>query len=681
MRLFWYHLKEQFFADQQRWSLWLPVFFGTGIALYFALPLEPSKWITLGVAEFLILLAILWRFHPERLVALLVPAFILLGFAVIQIRTIWLSSYQAPIPSDILYLSGRVKSTDYNQRGSQRLILDRLRDFEEKPLSGQFRVSLRPQTDILHSGQCVEMIAKLMPRAKASLPGGYQFDRKSFYLGLSGSGYAASRVLPVDCPEPPSLTDKITFAVDKLRRGIISHIKGVLPPAEASVAAAVIAGEQGGVPRSQIQNYRDSGLAHFLSISGLHMSMITGLMFFFIRLLIALIPPLALRCDSKKISAFFAIGIGMVYLLISGAAVPAQRAFIMTFIVLLGVLTDRRAISMKTIAWAAFIVLLVSPEALIGASFQMSFAAVIALIAFYERFAGTLHRFLNGNGTVQISLLTKIFRVTIVYILGILISDLVASLATMPFSIYHFNRIALYTTLANLMAGPVIGFVIMPFTLLSLVAMPFGLDYWPLQVVGFGISQVNEITKYVSSLPSAGWQLLSMPTWGLGLIVFGGLWLAIWQTPWRNWGWFLIVGGILSIASVKTPDVLVNPEADLFAVKAADGTMVVLPKRGDNFTKSVWLDKMASPPLSQEQTRLLRQIWLGQKTIPKWLDMTCNKKSCLYRKRVGINKSGGLSIDGKGFNPFDGEGAAIYLDTFPARIVTVREYIGNRHWN
>lgn len=681
MQLLWYHLKEQFLAGQPRWSLWLPVFFGTGIALYFALPVEPSKWITLGVAEFLILLAILWRFQPERLVALLIPAFILLGFAVIQIRTIWISSGQAPVPPKSLYLSARIKNTDYNSRGNQRLLLDNIRDFEGKSVPGQFRVSLRPQTDILRSGQCVEMIAKLMPRAKASLPGGYQFDRKSFYLGLSGSGYAASRVLPIDCPESPTLTDKIIFEVDKLRRGIISHIKEVLPPAEASVAAAVIAGEQGGIQRAQIQNYRDSGLAHFLSISGLHMSMIAGLMFFFIRLLIALIPPLALRCDSKKISAIFAIGISMVYLLISGAAVPAQRAFIMTFIVLLGVLTNRRAISMKTIAWAAFIVLLISPEALIGASFQMSFAAVIALIAFYERFAGTLHRFLNGRGATQMSLPIKIVRVTIVYTLGILISDLVASLATMPFSIYHFNRIALYTTLANLMAGPLIGLVIMPFTLLSLIVMPFGLDYWPLKVVGYGISQVNDITAYVSSLPSAGWQVLSMPTWSLGLIVFGGLWLAIWQTPWRSWGWFLIVGGILSIATVKTPDVLVNPEADLFAVKAANGTMVVLPKRGDSFTKSVWLDKMASPPLTTEQNRLLRQIWQGRNSAPDWLDMTCIKKSCLYRKRVEINKSGGLSIDGKGFNPSGSVGAAIYLDTFPARVVTVRDYIGKRLWN
>lgn len=221
----------------------------------------------------------------------------------------------------------------------------------------------------------MELVAKLMPLASASLPGGYQFDRKSFYLGLSGSGYSESRVLPVDCREPASWRERFSFKVAGWRQSIMEKIKRILPPDEASVASAVIAGEQTGINSRLIQNYRDSGLAHFLSISGLHMSMLAGLMFFFIRLLMALIPPLTLRCDSKKVSAVFALLISVVYLLISGAAIPAQRAFIMTFIVLLGVLLDRRAISMKTIAWAAFLVLLITPEALVGASFQMSFAA------------------------------------------------------------------------------------------------------------------------------------------------------------------------------------------------------------------------------------------------------------------------------------------------------------------
>ena len=170
------------------------------------------------------------------------------------------------------------------------------------------------------------------------------------------------------------------------------------------MTAAIVAGERGGMSRELINNYRDSGLAHFLSISGLHMSMLAGMMFFLVRFVSSLVPPVIARYDTKKFSAVFAILMSAVYLVISGAAVPTQRAFIMTFIVLLGVLCSRQAISMLTISWAAMLVLLISPEALIGPSFQMSFAAVIVLIAFYERYDGSMHRFQNGGGSKNVRL-------------------------------------------------------------------------------------------------------------------------------------------------------------------------------------------------------------------------------------------------------------------------------------
>lgn len=680
MQLFWYHLKEQFMDGRERWNLWLPVFFAMGIGLYFLLPSEPSKWLTLGIIETLIMLAVFWRYNLPRLYALLVPVFVVLGIALIQVRTVYLDGLQADVPVEKLYLRGRIVKMDYNSRGNPRLILDDLYDFEEKPVPGRFRVSLRPQRENLRSGQCVELIARLMPLAKASLPGGYQFDRKSFYLGLSGSGYSASRAIPVECRTPESLSRRIAYRIDEIRGSIIRHIREVLPPDQASVAAAIVAGEQGGIRQSLINNYRDSGLAHFLSISGLHMSMIAGMMFFFIRLLIALFPPLALRVDSKKVSALFAIFISVVYLMISGAAIPAQRAFIMTFIVLLGVLFNRRAISMQTIAWAAFLVLLITPEALIGASFQMSFAAVLALIAFYEKFAGSLHRFLCGEHG-QNSLPLRAFRLIFAYIAGILVSDLVASLATLPFAVYHFNRVALFTTLANLLAGPVIGLLIMPFTLLSLLLMPFGWDTWSLKIVGFGIAQVNEITAYVSSLPSAGLQVLSMPLWGLLLIVFGGLWLAIWQTAWRRWGIVLILAGFLSITMIHRPDVLINEHADLFAVRDNENHMVIIPRRGYNFIKKIWLDKTASPQPGPERRKLLAQIKDGRQDGGSWLNLRCDSLACTYQNRVKLYKNGGIEVDGHPLHVSQSFGAALYLDEPSPRVVTVRDYIGRRPWN
>lgn len=680
MFLFWHYLKTQFEAEENQKSLWLVVLFATGIGIYFALPTEPSIWWTLGVIETLILLAIILRYRAAWLYSLIIPAFVIFGFTTIQLRSVYQAQFLHPVPDQKLYLTGKITALDYNSRGNQRMVLEEMHDYNGKEVKGTFRLSLRRQRGTLQTGQCVELIAEVMPLPKAVLPDAYQFDRKSFYQGLTGSGYSVSRVLPVDCPQESTIAQRLSFAIDDWRQKIIAHIKKVLPPNEASITAAIIAGEQGGIKKSLIQNYRDSGLAHFLSISGLHMSMLAGLMFFFIRLLIALIPPLALRYDSKKISAVFAIAFSAVYLLISGAAIPAQRAFIMTFIVLLGVLFSRLAISMKTISWAAFIVLFIAPEALIGASFQMSFAAVVCLIAFYERYAGAIQRFFKG-GNREDSLRRKIAKIIFAYIVGILVSDLVASLATLPFAIYHFNRIAVFTTLANLLAGPIIGLLIMPFTLLSLLLMPFGLDGWCLQIVGFGVAQVNWITGYVSSLPHAGLPVLAMPLWGLLLIVYGVLWLALWHQKWRRWGAVAVVVGVCSLFTVSSPDALINEDADVFAVKDNQGQLVIMPGRGNNFIKQIWREKMASPKLTAKQNKRLKEIYQGKVADKDWLDLSCDAYRCLYKDRIRFFKKGGLEVFDQPFDAKEELGAAFYLNGDKVRVKSVRDDIGNRLWN
>ncbi len=677
MRALLLYLRRQADLEPSRRKLWLPVFFALGIGFYFLLPEEPSKWLTLSIIEGLIAAAVLFRFHPRVLKILLLAALIAGGFGWAQVRTIYINSHMGGVPENKLYLRGEILRVDHNQKGKLRLTMDHLYNFDEQRVPGHFRITLRQKEGAYQAGQCVELVARLLPRAKAQLPGGYQFDRKNFYDRLSGSGYAESMALPVECSRQAPLLSGLQAAVNNGRQKIVSHINDVLPADQVSVVAAILAGEQGGIRPGLIQNYRNSGLAHFLSISGLHMSMIAGLMFFFIRLLLAMFPPLALRCDSKKVSAVAAIIISAVYLLISGAAIPAQRAFIMTLIVLLGVLFNRRAISMYTIAWAAVFVLFFAPEALIGASFQMSFAAVIALIAFYEKFAARLSRWFKTDKT---SLVMTAIKILAVYVIGILVADLVASLATLPFAVYHFNRVAVYTSLANLLAGPVIGLLIMPFTLLSLLLMPLGLDYYSLQIVGFGIGLVNDITAWVSSLPGASLQVLSMPLWGLLLIVFGGLWLCLWERRWRWWGALAVVAGILSIAAAGKPDLLINEDGTLIAIKDTRNNLVVLPARGQSFTKQVWQDKTASPPLSKNRSVLLCKVWQGKAKAPKWLDLSCGKTECRYKDRVKIIKGRGVEVDGRPLSLEGTGGVAVYLRR-PAEVVSVRRDIGSRLWN
>ncbi len=681
MNIFLHHLKEYFFAERDRWFAWIPVLFGLGIGMYFLLPSEPSKWLTLAIIETMIVSAYLGRHKPEFLFGLTITAVIVLGFADIQLKSIYLSKNEFVSEEEKLYLKGRITDTDYNYRGNPRFILEDMENYDGETVSGRYKLTGISQKDEVILGSCVELIASISPLPVPVMPGGYQMNRKLFFEGIRAVGFVPSRIIPIDCVTETSLSLRLKMFVKNLRDNIVQKINAVLPADEAGIASAIVAGDKSGISQQIIQNYRDSGLAHFLSISGLHMSMIAGIMFFLVRLIISFIPPLVRKYNSKKIAAIFAIFISFIYLFISGAGIPTQRAFIMTFIVLLGVLFDRRAISMRMIAMAGLAVLIFSPQALISASFQMSFAAVVVLIAFYEKYASPLARFMNGGGHKNLFLPVRIFRVLVVYILGLIISDLVASLATLPFAVYHFNRIAIYTTLANSLSGPVIGFVIMPFVLLALILMPLGLEYLPLKIVGWGIGYVNEITSYTASLPHAGYQVVSMPFWGLLLITLGGLWLCLWERKWRCWGIPFVIIGSLSVFTVRVPDVMVDANAEVFAVKNKAGEISILPSRGNNFIKNVWLEKTANDKPTSEEKDRIKAVYDGTETDKSLIDMVCDEESCIYKDKIKIIKSGGLEIEGAALDISESSGAVLYLNEDGVQVKTVREDMGERYWN
>ncbi len=681
LSLWKYWITKNLESEQERWCLWLPVAFALGIGIYFLLPSELSIWWTLGVIELTLLGAWLARFRANILKAIAVWSIVLAGFSLVQLKAVWLSNVPLVKQEQRLYLTGRVVKTDTNYRGNQRLVLEDMKDYDGNEVVGRYKLTVTSRGRKVNVGECVEMVAEVRPLYQTSMVGAYQLDRKAYFEGLNGTGFVSSRVLPIACEKTSAFGVKFDALVSRIREKIVERIAAVLPADEAGIAAALVAGERGGISQKITEEYRDSGLAHFLSISGLHMSMIAGMMFFLIRLVMALVPSLAIAYNSKKTAAVAAIIMSMVYLLISGAEIPAQRAFIMTFIVLLGVLFDRKAISMRMIAWAALAVLIISPQALVSASFQMSFAAVVALIAFYERFAEDLHRFLNGNGDKNISLFSRMVRILWAYFIGIMISDLVASVATLPFAIYHFNQIALFTTLTNLLAGPIIGFVIMPFILAALLLMPLGLDVLPLKLVGWGIGEVNKITAWVAGMDDAAIPVLSMPEWGLVLIVLGGLWLCIWQRRWRLLGILPIVIGFASIALTKVPDVMVDETGEVFGVKDNNNHLVILPSRGNAYLKNVWLEKNASPELDKPQAKLLKQIYAGKKQDKSWLDLECDKRACVYKNRFKIIKFGGLEVDGKDVDFQTNKGANFYVNGDRVEVRTVRESFGQRLWN
>lgn len=608
-----------------------PILMGFGIWVYFSLSVEPSKWLTLAVIEVLLFSAYLFRLYPFVLRIILGMGIFVFGFANMQIRTLYLEK-QLPKPAEEqVYLRGEISSHDVNYNGKPRIVLSKMENLDGDRISGNYRLTLLHTKRMPMSGECVELVAEVAPLMKANSVGGYQPDRHLFFEGLNGSGYVLTQIFPIDCSAGVSFWRNNT---DKLRQKITERIEKVLPKTQASIAAAILAGNRNLMSSEQAADYRNSGLAHFLSISGLHMSMIAGLMFFFVRLIMSLVPRLSLRYNSKKVAAICSIVVSTAYLIISGAAVPTQRAYIMVLIVLLAVVFERKAISMRNLALAALIILVISPQMLVGISFQLSFAAVTAMIAFYESCSAGLHRFLSAKNS---SLLGKVFRIVFAYLVGVIIADFVASSATLPFVIYHFNKVALYTSLTNLLSGPVIAFVIMPAILISLLFMPFGFVF-PLKIAGFGIGLINDITAFVASMKGATLWVPSFPLWGMFIIVFGGLFLCLQKSKTRHLGWIFVFAGALSLFFVKMPDVIVADGGHTMAVKNEEGKLV-LASGGNRWMKQNWADKYGAVYGEDVDKRKIADF-----------------SNIDFSKDIGANFYGN-------------------------KVVTIRDYIGNRPWN
>ncbi|MBQ7633535.1 MAG: ComEC/Rec2 family competence protein [Alphaproteobacteria bacterium] len=643
MKITWRKIKtyinENFAAEQEQLTAWVPFCFAAGIALYFALPTEPNIWFSLGIFELWLLLFYLLRRKNLHLLFLSGLVFCL-GFMNIQAHTLYQSRRIENISEkSVTYLRGQIKNISRSEKGKIRLLLYNTADFDRQ-LKGDFRITIMPAPQNIQIGQCVEMIATIFPREPLPILGGYQLDRKYFYENLSAIGYSNSETFIIDCPQNTTHNKFIT-ALNTLRQQITQYISTILTPVQCGIADAILIGERTNISKQILNNFRDSGLAHFLSVSGLHLGAIAGLVFFMVRFLLALFPAIALRFDIKKIAAIVAVLFSAFYLLISGMAIPAQRAFIMTTVVLIGVVFNRQAISLRMVSFAALMILIISPQALISIGFQMSFAAVYALVSFYESYK---RRPYQKRG---------IFSTIWLYLSGVVICDFVASLATAPFALYHFHRLALYTSLGNLLAGPLIGLYLLPVMLMCLTALPLHLAFYPLKLLGVGLNLLNQITDWVAHLPHSVWQTDALPFWGFMLIVLGGFWLCVWKRNWRWWGLVPIIIGIVPLFMAQPqPDMVFSPYAADIAVRDNANDLILLPRQNDSWIKSLWQENLQLKPLSRrEQNNFIVD------------DLQCTDEHCIYKDAVTFDAGGNITLNGE---PIDNTaGGYIYLGKNP----------------
>ena len=681
-------LAARLLEERERWILWLPVGIGTGVALYFALPVEPPSWLgaALLLAGALAGSACAYRMvgaaRSRAAVLAIGLGAILLGFAVADLRAHLVAAPVLAERGAYEVEAAQVLLVEERVRG-QRLLLGApaIEGLDPAGTPATIRVSTRSGTLPLEPGDRIRLRAFLMPPSPPVEPGGFDFARYAYFMQLGAVGYALGQ------PEVLSRAGSRSgsLALSALRQAIAERITEAVPGPSGAIGVALLVGLRGALPDHIWDEWAIAGIAHLLSISGLHLALVAGTLFFCARIALALAPPLALRLPTKKIAALLALIGAFGYLLISGAPVPTQRAFIMTALMLLAVMVDRNPFSMRLVAFAAFVVLLLEPETLLGASFQMSFGAVVALIAVYE--TGVAKRPAAAGGLD--------WRL-VMYVAGVALTTLVASAATTPFSIYHFSRFPTYGIVTNLIAVPLTGIWIMPWGMLGLLLMPLGLDGPCFVLMGYGIEVIIGAASFVAALPGAALAVPRPPLAALVATVLGGLWLCLWRTSWRRLGLVGPVLGLLLTVLQQRPDLLIDARGQIIAVRLDDGRLALSPWKRDRWITESWLqdagqDQGAAWPESGGAAAgplrcdalgcvLRRDGQLVALTRgPGALEEDCARAALVISyPRIERCPNGRPLIGPQAL--YRSGGLALWLDPAGIEILTVREVRGERPW-
>ncbi len=582
-------------AGARRAMLWLPVLLGTGIWFYFALGREPDpRWCWLAAPPLAaILTGAARRAGLVGMAAALAMAALAGGFAL----ALW-STHRAAAPVLAATMQetveGRVRELTRSRSGAPRVLMDRVVIFGLDPAATPSRVRVTLlAADRDHAprpGARIRVYARLSPPGEPVEPGGFDFRLRAYFERIGAVGYARGPSLTVEARAPAGLWETVAMWVAGQRAGISDALVAALPGRQGALAAALVVGDRSRIAEADSESLRISSLAHLLSISGLHMGLLTGLIFASIRLLLALLRRPASGARARKIAAVVALVAGVAYLGLSGAEVATRRAFIMAAVAFAAVLLDRPAITLRGLALAALVVLAIRPVSLMEAGFQMSFAATAALVGGYE----SLRRWRQARRAERESARPGrrglgIGRRAALYLAGLVFTSLLAGTATAPYSAYHFNRVAPYGLPANLAAVPAMGLVIAPAAVAAGVLAPVGLAGPPLRVMGAGIEFVMEVSDSIAALPGASRPVREAPSASLGLVTLGGLWLVLWRGRWRPAG---AVAVALSLAlwtgGPPRPDVLIAPGGRLVGVMGPEGRALDQP-RAQSFAAENWL--------------------------------------------------------------------------------------------
>lgn len=682
------HWRDVCSREQANLSLWVPIALAGGIAVYFSLPAEPYLGWSIVCFCGAALAAYLTRHKGWLAVATAVALCAALGFLAAQLRTL---SVAAPVLQAEMRgapIEGRVMEASLNQEGGTTLILkpSGIGGLPDARLPARVRLRVRQEHTPIWPGDEIKTRVMLWPPAEPVAPGAFDFARQAWFKRLGGTG--------VTLAAPEILTrgrlSEWQVAIATIREMVARHVMDNMAEEEGPVAAALMTGLRHAIDEDVEQDLRDAGLAHILAISGLHMALFAGTLFWLVRAVLALFPPLVHRYPIKKWAASVALVGALAYLFLSGGSVATQRAFIMAALMFVAVLLDRPAFSLRNVALAAVIVLLMRPESLLQPGFQMSFAAVTALVAVYQNRELQLLRFReNATG------LSGAMRLGAVYLITLCVTSLVAGAATAPYAVFHFNRMAAFGLVGNMAAMPLVGTLIMPSALIAYLLLPLGLEGPALWLMEMGLTGVIWVAKEVSHWGGAVVTIGSFSTLALAMISLGGAWMALWQTGLRRAGVIPLLLGLYLASQPNTPDILVNRDAKLAAVKEPGGRYL-WSGRTPRYARESWLRRNGEPPDADISERHLPCDDIGcvaegtpviaLPTSSAALNDDCREADIVIasvpvRRAARASCTAVLIIDR--FDVARDGAHAIYLDDEGniERVETVRDWRGERPWS
>lgn len=622
---------EEFLATQQENLLvWVPIWLGLGSAIYFGLHHQPSFFSTASaVSGCVFFFAAMMRLYQKNyaskypLILLILSGCLCslaVGFTAAHIKTDIVHTPMVERETRPVMIEGIInhREDQEGKKGTLIFLSDlKIENWDVDKTPVKIRITVRQKTEI-RAGDRVKFLAKLTPLSPPVAPKAYDFARHYYFESIGALGYALSQ------PQIIERADIGLSNLENLRTSISNHIKTVIPEREAGIVSALMTGERAAIADEDWDALRASGLAHIISISGMHVVMMAVPVFFLVRLFLAMIPSIALRWPIKKIAAGVALIVCCLYVGLVVPSVPTTRALLMTGVGLIAIMLDRSPFSLRLVAFSAILVLVIAPESIWSVSFQMSFAAVTALVAFAEMMRPMVTRLYADAGW---------FRRGLLFVGGTLLTSTIASVATAPFSLYHFQQMASYSVLANTLAVPISGLMIMPMVIVSFALMPFGLADWALKIMGLGVNWLLDIARWTQDLPGAVITTPALPDLFLSAVSIAGLILILFSGRAKFYAVIPLCVAIFSLMGNNSPDILVSNEAKILAIKAGD-EIYVSSLRREKFTLETWLKRWDKPDI--QPISFLRQ---GHIHLDDNQSISCDPAVCritLNGKRISF---------------------------------------------